>query len=303
MKKAFTLAFISFLAAAPIAAFAANQAPYWSEWNFFDFYTAVVGRTLQFSVLAVDPDGNNLTYSAVNLPAGASFEHRTFTWTPSESQIGRHFFTVRASDGVDTIEKQIEIKVVGDGGSSTDESSRPRDVSGSRPQIKYVPIEKKVFVDRVVRVPEPLKIINLVVSTDEEGNVTVSWETNKASKGRVIYGTESQQDKEKDFTYTNTTPESKKATIAHKITLTDLKTNNPYFLRAVAKTDSETAVSREVMVIRLPGGGIKITALASITDALGSLLRNNPVISTLIFSIIIFGSLIYLRWRKDQILR
>jgi hypothetical protein len=46
------------------------------------------GDTLQFTVAATDPDGNALTYSADNLPSGASFDPTTqvFTWTPGYGQ-------------------------------------------------------------------------------------------------------------------------------------------------------------------------------------------------------------------------
>ena len=50
------------------------------------------GQTLSFAVSATDPDGDTLTYSASNLPAGASFDPatRTFTWTPSYGQAGNY---------------------------------------------------------------------------------------------------------------------------------------------------------------------------------------------------------------------
>lgn len=50
------------------------------------------GQLLQFTVSASDYDGNPLTYSASNLPAGASFDpaSRVFTWTPSYSQAGTY---------------------------------------------------------------------------------------------------------------------------------------------------------------------------------------------------------------------
>ncbi len=43
-----------------------------------------VGQSLSFTVTASDPDGNPLTYSAANLPDGATFNaaSRAFSWTP-----------------------------------------------------------------------------------------------------------------------------------------------------------------------------------------------------------------------------
>lgn len=49
-------------------------------------------QLLQFTVAATDYDENALTYSASNLPAGASFDPatRTFSWTPTYSQSGSY---------------------------------------------------------------------------------------------------------------------------------------------------------------------------------------------------------------------
>ncbi|MCR4393549.1 MAG: putative Ig domain-containing protein [Dehalococcoidales bacterium] len=46
--------------------------------------------TLTFTLSATDPDGDPLTFSASNLPPGASFNPvtRTFTWTPTYWQSG-----------------------------------------------------------------------------------------------------------------------------------------------------------------------------------------------------------------------
>jgi Tol biopolymer transport system component len=50
------------------------------------------GQTLTLAISASDPDCDNLTYSAANLPAGASFNPltRTFSWTPSYAQAGNY---------------------------------------------------------------------------------------------------------------------------------------------------------------------------------------------------------------------
>ena len=50
------------------------------------------GVALDFIVSAIDPDGDNLTYMATNLPIGANFNTstQTFTWTPTDSQTGTY---------------------------------------------------------------------------------------------------------------------------------------------------------------------------------------------------------------------
>jgi diacylglycerol kinase family enzyme len=46
------------------------------------------GNKLQFTISATDPDGDNLTYSATNLPDGATFSGRTFTWNTDYTDAG-----------------------------------------------------------------------------------------------------------------------------------------------------------------------------------------------------------------------
>lgn len=67
---------------------------------------------LEFTISATDPDDDNLTYSAANLPAGASFDPQTatFSWTPGFNQAGNYEnieFTV--TDDGDPIELDLEL--------------------------------------------------------------------------------------------------------------------------------------------------------------------------------------------------
>jgi hypothetical protein len=70
------------------------------------------GELLTFTVSATDPDGDPLTYSASNLPFGATFLGQTFSWTPEYNQAGIyagvHF---QASDGSLTGFENITITV------------------------------------------------------------------------------------------------------------------------------------------------------------------------------------------------
>jgi hypothetical protein len=83
--------------------------------------TVSKGTLLQFTVYATDPDGDALTYSASNLPSGATFtpSTRTFSWTPTSSQVGTYpnvRFTV--SDGSLTDYENITITVLSDNNSA-----------------------------------------------------------------------------------------------------------------------------------------------------------------------------------------
>ena len=77
--------------------------------------TAVVEQLLQFNVSATDPGGDQLTFSASNLPGDATFDPqtRTFSWTPGPGQaktyIGVHF---EVTDGALTDSEDITITVI-----------------------------------------------------------------------------------------------------------------------------------------------------------------------------------------------
>jgi hypothetical protein len=72
------------------------------------------GATLSFTISAADADGDSLTYSASNLPSGASFNTstRVFSWVPNYSQAGT-FTAVHFSvtDGSATSVEDIAITV------------------------------------------------------------------------------------------------------------------------------------------------------------------------------------------------
>ncbi len=73
------------------------------------------GSLLEFAISASDPDGDHLTYSADNLPVGATFDPatRTFSWTPDYGQSGSypdvHF---EVTDGYRTDTEDITITVI-----------------------------------------------------------------------------------------------------------------------------------------------------------------------------------------------
>lgn len=72
------------------------------------------GQLLQFTVNGSDPDGDNIAFSASNLPSGASFNpaSRTFSWTPGFGQAGEYNVTFSVSDGFLSDSKSAKITVV-----------------------------------------------------------------------------------------------------------------------------------------------------------------------------------------------
>jgi len=74
--------------------------------------TAVPARVkVEFSVNATDPDGNTLEYDAPDRPGGSDFSGQTFTWVPTEVDIGDHQVTFTVYDGVVTVSQTIIIHV------------------------------------------------------------------------------------------------------------------------------------------------------------------------------------------------
>jgi outer membrane protein assembly factor BamB/PKD repeat protein len=54
---------------------------------------------LRITITATDPDGDTLSFSAQDLPKGASFSNRRFVWKPRPNQVGEYIVTFKVSDG------------------------------------------------------------------------------------------------------------------------------------------------------------------------------------------------------------
>jgi alpha-tubulin suppressor-like RCC1 family protein/chitodextrinase len=69
------------------------------------------GSTLNFTVSATDADNNTLTYSAANLPSGATFTPatRSFNWVSLPTQVGTYNVTFSVTDGAVTISRRVSI--------------------------------------------------------------------------------------------------------------------------------------------------------------------------------------------------
>jgi hypothetical protein len=72
------------------------------------------GDLLAFDISGNDPDGDELVYSASNLPEGASFDSdtQTFSWTPRYDQAGVYTVHFEVSDGELTDTEDVTITVV-----------------------------------------------------------------------------------------------------------------------------------------------------------------------------------------------
>ena len=72
------------------------------------------GQPLEFTVTATDPEDDSLTFSAYNLPDGASFDTvtATFSWTPRYDQAGVYVVRFEVSDGELTDFEDVTITVI-----------------------------------------------------------------------------------------------------------------------------------------------------------------------------------------------
>lgn len=74
--------------------------------------TVTEGELLRVPVTASDGDGDPLTYSALLLPRGATFEAQTLQWTPDFDQAGTETVMVTAGDGLFTDHETMTLTVV-----------------------------------------------------------------------------------------------------------------------------------------------------------------------------------------------
>ncbi len=76
--------------------------------------TVEVGENLNFTITASDVDGDNLTYSASCLPAGATLNNESgfFNWTPTTGQEGVYNITFNVSDGMFNDSETANISVI-----------------------------------------------------------------------------------------------------------------------------------------------------------------------------------------------
>jgi hypothetical protein len=76
--------------------------------------TVYENQTLEFMILAYDPNFDPLTYTVTNLPDGAIFNAalKKFIWTPNFDQAGVYNLTFTVSDGLLSDSKNVDITVL-----------------------------------------------------------------------------------------------------------------------------------------------------------------------------------------------
>ncbi len=88
--------------------------------------TAQVGSTYRYTPTATDGDGDPVSFSLIDVPAGMRmFDGQTITWTPTANQVTQHTVVIEVSDGRGgATEQTFTINVAG-AGSTTHSNNAP----------------------------------------------------------------------------------------------------------------------------------------------------------------------------------
>lgn len=241
---------------------------------------ARVGQLYLFDLNAVDIDNNPLIYGLATAPSGMTIHESTgvIQWTPAVGQTGFNYVAAEVADGKNKATLGFYIFVNDGTGAPVQNPNpgnpiRPQPVSSAKLKISEIKIE------------------------NNNGEIVISWTTNLPATARVIYDTDSQADKIKDFTYKTATPDVKTLSDSHKVNLDKLEAGVIYYLRVVSKTDEQLAVSSELVFIQLESGRINSLLGASLLDIIGPLFTNSGFLWLIILAL--GGSLFYL-YRKIQ---
>ncbi len=259
-----------------------NQPPYGTQApQFLTFnppLVAIEGQYYSYTAYATSNFGN-VTYQLLSAPSGMTINPSTglVSWTPSYTQGGTSYtVTVQATNSYGSATKSYTLSV--ENVSLGTVTPPPPPASGGS-----------------VTPPPPtissLTTSDIRIETQSNGDVIVSWKTNRPATARVIYDTVSQADKTRDFTYANATGETTDINTEHVVNLGRLDVGKTYYLRTVSKAGTEMHISNEFSFLQSSEG------LAGVFGTLGGI-----PITTWIFIIVsvILATFLYLGYRKSQ---
>jgi hypothetical protein len=250
--------------------------PYSSTPTFIGFnppLVAVEGELYSYTVYATGNSGYQTMYRLTTAPSGMLINSTTglITWVPTSTQ-GRatpYRVTVEATNGGLSAIQSYDLTVLDMNGGTGSSYAAPQ-----------------------TSAPQPtLSISDVKLSVAENGDVEITWKTNLAATARVIYDTESQATKTKDFTYALATDETTDRATSHAVTIRDMKPDTTYYFRAVAKRNGSVATSDEMTVSTSASN-----ETASVLASLGAFLTS----PWFLLPILLIISFLYFRARKSQ---
>jgi hypothetical protein len=142
---------------------------------------------------------------------------------------------------------------------------------------------------------------NISVRVNTSKEMIVSWDTNKPTRGEVVFGYASQsRGSDLDRTILNydfTTGELSKVGTRHEANLGRLSLDRTYYLRVVSRADNQTSISREIVFIPMASDDGRILidqrdGAASATSSLGNFLVSGGFLFFLL--LIVLGLIVYL---------
>lgn len=252
------------------------SAPYFV--NFNPPLVAVEGQLYTYTVIALNPSGGSLNYRLISAPVGMTINAvGVISWVPAFNQArpDPYLVTVGASNISFETTRSYNLTVLD--AVSTPPPVTPPPASGGNGGAPVT----------------PLTISNIKVEA-VDGDILITWDTNKLARGRVIYDTESHADEKEPFTYEFVTPDTSQAVRSHSVTLSgdELESGTTYYFRAVAKTNGQTVTSNE-LTFETEGVGLTLAFFGSLGEFLA-----NPWLYAILAIIIIV--LIYKRLNKKS---
>ena len=176
------------------------------------------GELLEFTISASDPDSDPLTYSASNLPSGASFDAqtRTFSWTPGSGQAGSYpsvHFEVSDGELTDSEDITITVSTASSGGGGGGASDRT-----------------------------PPRVYDILTSEATKTSATITWRTHEMSTSQVEYWASPGK----------LSPLDERRVLNHIVYLTDLSPATTYHYKIMSKDSAgNLAVSDEYTLTTL----------------------------------------------------
>lgn len=274
---------------------------------------ARVGELYIYNVKAYDLDRDRLTYFLDRAPSGMRIDRNDglIEWTPSKEHANTiQHVTVTVEDRYGNNDSQsFSINVEGE--KSTVVSNTPQNTT---PTIIEVPVVRTVVVEAQPTMvgavsginTQALELYNIRSYIDQNGNVFVSWETNKPSRGRVHYGLASQSTKGENFVYEFTSPDSGAVSTIHSVMLGNLQMDRTYYFRVVSEIGNERRISPEHSFIRINESfgsisSINNVALGSALGVIGSTIFS-PAFLLLIIIILLIAVALRRRRKKPRII-
>ncbi len=144
---------------------------------------------------------------------------------------------------------------------------------------------------------------NLAVRVQPKGDLMVSWDTSKPSRGEVVYGYSSNPRSDSWNTILNydfTTGEQSSPSTKHELSLGKLEIGRTYYMRAISRTGSETDISREIIFIPMQTAQgtpsvQQYDGAASAIDSAGSFLTSTGFL--IILGLVAIALLLYIIYR------